>query len=83
MQEIALVDGLEHEEALAELGAEAQRAGGLPGGGREGGAGRSGDLVENAHSSASASPAASRVRSTWASAWASDGNQASNWDGGR
>src|SRR5436305_3598305 len=39
-------------------------------------------LAQRAHSSANASRAASTVRSTWASSCASEGNQASNWDGG-
>src|SRR5207248_7525129 len=40
------------------------------------------DLVELRHSSENACFAASRVRSTCSSVCASDGNQASNWDGG-
>ncbi len=35
-----------------------------------------------AHTSAKAAAAASSVRVTWSGPWASDGNHASNWDGG-
>ena len=83
VEQIPLVDGLEHEEPLAELGAEALVGGPGPGIGRQCRIGGGDDLGVDAQSASSAARAASTVCSTWASEWASEGNQASNWEGGR
>src|SRR4051794_36940281 len=78
VEEIALVDRLEHEGALA---VEAVAVGAVDRVRAQGGVERRDDLRQSAHDRAFR--AASSVRSTCSSVCASEGNQASYCDGGR
>src|SRR5438309_1791629 len=84
VQEIGLANGLDDERAVRVWDERLEGAGSRVGDRvrPKGLVGRGGQLAERAHRAANASRAASSVRSTCSSSWASDGNQASNGDGG-